>query len=60
MTQLYGKGHNCISADLTSEQDLDKLVSDLSHVDGVVHSAGIIKRIPLKMIQRILLKNYSK
>lgn len=48
--QLHGKGHICIMADLTSEQDIDKLVEDLSLLDGVVHSAGIIKRIPLKMI----------
>jgi NAD(P)-dependent dehydrogenase (short-subunit alcohol dehydrogenase family) len=49
-TQLTGDRHKIILADLTSEKDLERLVSDLIPLDGLVHSAGIIKRVPLKLI----------
>jgi NAD(P)-dependent dehydrogenase (short-subunit alcohol dehydrogenase family) len=47
---LAGTQHKCFQADITSGQDLDTLISGLNPLDGVVHSAGIIKRIPLKLI----------
>ena len=48
--QMDGSQHKSSLTDLTSEQDLEKLIGDLSPLDGVVHSAGIIKRVPLKLI----------
>jgi NAD(P)-dependent dehydrogenase (short-subunit alcohol dehydrogenase family) len=50
MKSLNGKDHCFFQADLTSEHDLDGLVSSLQPLDGVVNSAGIIKRVPLKLI----------
>jgi NAD(P)-dependent dehydrogenase (short-subunit alcohol dehydrogenase family) len=47
---LMGKNHRMFLADLTSEKDIYNLVSGIDPVDGIVHSAGIIKRIPLKLI----------
>ncbi|MFO7851436.1 MAG: SDR family NAD(P)-dependent oxidoreductase [Bacteroidota bacterium] len=47
---LSGTGHKIFQADLTSDTDVGNLISDLFQLDGVVHSAGIIKRVPLKMI----------
>jgi NAD(P)-dependent dehydrogenase (short-subunit alcohol dehydrogenase family) len=49
-SHLYGTLHKFFLADLTSEKDIDNLVSSLNPLDGIVHSAGIIKRIPLKLI----------
>lgn len=48
--QLNGNQHRYFLADLTSEKDIDRLVSELNPLDGIVHSAGIIKRVPLKLI----------
>lgn len=39
-----------IITDLSSEEGIKKLTSELPQLDGVVHSAGIIKRVPLKLI----------
>jgi len=47
---LQGKKHKIFLADLASEKDTSDLVSGLNPLDGIVHSAGIIKRIPLKLI----------
>jgi NADP-dependent 3-hydroxy acid dehydrogenase YdfG len=37
-----------VVADLTKEEDIARLVLGIGEVDGIVHSAGIIKIIPLK------------
>ncbi len=42
--------HKIFRADLASEKDTADLVSRLDPLDGIVHCAGIIKRIPLKLI----------
>lgn len=47
---LKGKSHRLFLADLTSEKDINKLATSIDSLDGIVHSAGIIKRIPLKLI----------
>lgn len=39
-----------IITDLSSEEGIKKLTSELPQLDGVIHSAGIIKRVPLKLI----------
>ena len=44
---LEGQGHaNCL-ADLTNEDEIKTLVNNLNHLDGVVHCAGINKKIPV-------------
>lgn len=47
---LQGENHKLLYADLTIEKDVSEMLSAIDHLDGVVHSAGIIKRIPLKLI----------
>lgn len=48
---LIGPGkHQVIAADLSTTDGISQLVRELPPMDGVVHSAGIIKRIPLKLI----------
>lgn len=48
--KLESSGNEFKCADLTSSEDIDELVKLLPHLDGVVHCAGIIKRVPLKLI----------
>lgn len=45
---LEGEGHQYVIADLSNEDDLDKLVSDIPVINGIVNNAGFInvKLIP--------------
>jgi NAD(P)-dependent dehydrogenase (short-subunit alcohol dehydrogenase family) len=54
---LQGKSHRLFFADLTSKKDIDNLVSGIDSLDGIVHAAGIIKRIPLKLITEEMYQN---
>lgn len=48
---LIGPGeHQVIAADFSTADGINQLVNALPPLDGVVHSAGIIKRVPLKII----------
>lgn len=49
-SQLHGDGHSFFLADLASEKSMPELVSGMEQLDGIVHCAGIIKRLPLKLI----------
>ena len=49
IAELPGTGHSHIAADLTSENDIARLVSDAGVVSGVVHCAGISRLAPIKM-----------
>ncbi len=42
--------HKIFLTDLASERSINDLVPGLTSLDGIVHCAGIIKRIPLKLI----------
>lgn len=42
--------HHAFAVDLSSAENIRGLVNDLRPLNGVVHSAGIIKRLPLKFI----------
>jgi len=50
LNALHGKGHSKFGCDLTEEKQLKGLVSSLSAIDGVVHSAGVVMPIPVKFI----------
>ena len=45
--ELAGQGHSYYIADLTNENEIMALVNHLNHLDGIVHCAGINKRIPV-------------
>lgn len=47
---LEGSGHEILVADIAKDSEVDELVSKLPLLNGVVHSAGIIKRLPLKFV----------
>lgn len=46
---LSGSGHTGVSAELTREQDVDRLVEQAGMLNGVVHCAGISRLAPLRM-----------
>lgn len=51
LSELEGEGHLAIIADITNEEDLDRLVNDSPQLSGVVHCAGIGDRTLLKMVR---------
>lgn len=50
MTQLEGDGHQAISCDLTSRNDVAIMAAKLPKFDGVVHCAGIGQRMLCKQL----------
>lgn len=53
---LVGDGHLIIPADLSKQDEIEKLVSELPQLNGCVHSAGIPKISAVKFINRELLE----
>jgi len=51
LAMLEGTGHQMIQCDLTNSLELDELVHKIEVLSGVVHCAGISKRVPLKLIK---------
>ena len=45
---LVGEGHSSILADLTSDEDLERLIKELPNIDGAVLCAGIGDKKPIK------------
>ena len=41
-----------VVADLTSDEDIEKLIAAIPNLDGVVHCAGIVKPVPIKFIKK--------
>ncbi len=50
LQQLPTQEHQVISADLTHEEELEALVAQCPNLDGIVHSAGIVRPFPVKFI----------
>jgi NAD(P)-dependent dehydrogenase (short-subunit alcohol dehydrogenase family) len=44
--------HTIITAELTNQEELKSLVKQCPPLDGIVHSAGIVKPVPVKFIQQ--------
>jgi len=49
---LKGEGHVAFIGDLTEEEKLAALVDSCGALDGLVHSAGVIKPFPIKFISK--------
>jgi len=47
---MPGKNHTKIVADLTDKADREKLVEQLPKLDGIVHSAGVVKTLIFQFI----------
>lgn len=50
--QLEGEGHIQIVADLSIQEDIDRLANEVPELNGFVNSAGIPKICPVKRIDR--------
>lgn len=53
---LHGSGHSYYVQDLTDYAGVDSFVRQLSNIDGVVHSTGILRISPLKIANEDHLK----
>ena len=56
LSQLEGEGHQMILADLSSDDDIDALVSQLPELDGVVNNAGFTQMRPILQIKEDVFK----
>lgn len=52
LKELEGKGHKAVIADLTINEDIEKLVNEVDYLNGVVLCAGQVKSTPFKMCKR--------
>lgn len=52
LSLLHGVGHQSFSVDITDEEALANMVSNLPVLNGLVHCAGIGPHIPFKFINR--------
>ena len=50
LSAMEGEGHSIVVADLATIEGLELLVGSLTKLHGVVHSAGVLKRLPLKFL----------
>ena len=55
--ELIGRNTIAITADLTNEDDIKNLVSQLPDIDGVVFCAGLVEYTPLKFINHEKIKH---
>ena len=44
--------HRCVVANLTIDEEIDKLVSEVDKLDGFVSNAGVTKPAPVKFVNR--------
>lgn len=52
LSMLEGDDHQCIIADLSIEEDVEKLVDQLPKLDGFVNNAGIVMTKPLPFYKK--------
>lgn len=60
LSELYGDGHKMVVCDITDEDSLDKLVSSVPELDGLVNNAGYIDLLPIKLINSQRFENLLK
>jgi len=49
---LTGVNHKINIADLTQTNELEKLIKEIDQLDGIVHSAGIVKPLPIQFLKK--------
>ncbi len=52
LSLMEGDGHKILIADLTNQNDINNLVTQVPKLDGIVHNAGIGSRKLCKMIEK--------
>lgn len=56
LSMLSGHGHEYITADLTVKEERDSLIIKTGNINGLVHSAGVAKLIPIKFYSEKLIR----
>lgn len=52
LSQMYGKGHQIILADMADENDINTIVSQSPKIDGLVNNAGYQEFAPVSFIRK--------
>jgi len=52
LNDLNGEKHQIFVADLCKQEDLERLVTSIDKLDGLVHSAGIVKPLPIQFLKK--------
>lgn len=52
ITEMPGNGHILYKADLTIQEDIEKLVAEMPNLDGLIHCAGVSSRVLCKNIRK--------
>ena len=52
LTLMSGNDHSIFSGDLNDNLFVDNIADQISELSGIIHSAGIIKLLPMKFINR--------
>ena len=60
LNQFPEGDHKAISADLTKAEDIDRLVSELPKLDGLVQCAGVGSRVACKMMTQVDIDHIMK
>jgi NAD(P)-dependent dehydrogenase (short-subunit alcohol dehydrogenase family) len=55
LTQMEGKGHSSIIADINKEGELNALIDNIPILNGLVNCAGLTKILPFKFINKDVL-----
>jgi NAD(P)-dependent dehydrogenase (short-subunit alcohol dehydrogenase family) len=53
LAMMSGINHTILSGDLNDNLFIDRITDEVNHLSGVIHSAGIIKLLPFKFINKI-------
>lgn len=51
-TKLEGEGHTKLIADLSSDDNIEKIVENCPQIDGLVNNAGISRPLPVNFVTR--------
>lgn len=51
LSELVGDGHVMLTGDLTSQDDIKRIVADMPELDGIVYNAGVGITVPLAYIK---------
>ena len=52
LEKMSGNSHQIFAGDLNDHSFIDKISNEIGELNGLIHSAGIIKILPLKFINR--------
>ncbi|MDQ3019439.1 MAG: SDR family oxidoreductase [Bacteroidota bacterium] len=60
VSKLTGDGHVYLKADLSNFKEITELVKNIPNINGIVHSTGMVRFIPLRMVTEDNLNEIQK